>query len=40
VAFSGNYTRAVAFICEMKVLTAGVAEDSIVLGYDTVSSEI
>jgi hypothetical protein len=41
VAFSGNYTRAVTCTCEIEVLTAGVAEDLILLGCDNVSlSEI
>jgi len=41
VAFYGNYTRAVACTCEIEILIAGVAEDSILLGCDNVSlSEI
>lgn len=37
MAFSENYTRAVACTCEIKFLTAGVAEDSILLGCDNLS---
>ena len=36
VAFVGNYARAVACTCEIEVLTAGVSEDSILLGCDNV----
>jgi len=37
VAFAGNYTTAVACTCEIEVLTADVAEGSILLGRDNVS---
>lgn len=37
MAFDGNYTRAVACTCEIEVLTAGVAEGSVLLGRDNVS---
>lgn len=41
VLLAGNYSRAMACTCEIEDLTAGVAENSILLGCDNVTlSEI